>query len=209
MATPSTYNIGEGEDGDSKWAIFQVRNLGSTPVRIIGGNTSCTCITLGKFPIRVDPSDTVDVTFLVKLSSRLPSLSLPIVLYTDLVNQPFLNLRIDGKVLPSRQPIVLEFPSSASMSYAVIAIERNNLKESNAKGLFRPSVSLSSYFTLMHPISADLVIRLYVYAERSVWANPLGFRKPNGVGYLPGSAECRRPMNRNDLKAALRVSVVV
>lgn len=102
VASPSIYDFGEGHIGDSRTAVFTVRNLGGSEVTITGGQTACTCIKLGKYPVPINPNGSVDLSFTIRLSAQNPSFSQPIILYTDLPNQPTLALQVEGRVLTPR-----------------------------------------------------------------------------------------------------------
>jgi Protein of unknown function (DUF1573) len=102
-ASPSVYDLGTGREGETRRAVFNVRNLGARPVVITGMQTSCTCITAGSFPISLDPGTAEDIAFSVRFSAEGTALSQPIILYTDLSEQQALTLRVEGRLLPSRR----------------------------------------------------------------------------------------------------------
>ncbi len=102
IASPSTYDVGEGRSGEMKRAVFRLHNLTGSPLTITGGATSCTCITQERFPIRIEPAMSVDMTVSIKLSEKPGMLPQSIILYTDSSEQPEVALRIAGRISPAR-----------------------------------------------------------------------------------------------------------
>ena len=105
--SPQTFDVGPYGDGDVKLARFAVANRGRLPILIIGGQTSCSCVSLCELPIRIEAGSSADLSFSLKLKAGRPSLPQSILLYTDMPDQPTIALRVDGSVSPAKpQPEV-------------------------------------------------------------------------------------------------------
>jgi hypothetical protein len=64
VAEPSDVRIEPPINGDTSSAIVQIRNLGDSPIRVVGASTSCNCISpVGQFPLTLGPREARPVSF--------------------------------------------------------------------------------------------------------------------------------------------------
>jgi hypothetical protein len=66
---PSEIDVGEGTEGDQKTSSVMVRNLSFSPIRVIGALTTCKCLVVTGLPLTIEPRQTVDVQFTIRLES--------------------------------------------------------------------------------------------------------------------------------------------
>jgi hypothetical protein len=84
-------------DGSDR-AVVLVRNLTSHPLRIVGCNATCSCVTVGGVPTEVQPLKTHELSFVAR--SQVDT-DVAVVLITDSPQRP--TMRIDVKVTGARQ----------------------------------------------------------------------------------------------------------
>ena len=78
---------------------FRLTNVSYEPVRIAGARTSCTCLVAGdQLPLAIPPGESRVVRFAVHPPASPPQFRQSIELYTDVPDQPSLDLTITGRV---------------------------------------------------------------------------------------------------------------
>jgi hypothetical protein len=73
---------------------FELRNVASDEVAIVGSRLSCDCITMEKIPIKIKPHATSTLSFKIDKSSLKEPFMREIVLYTNMPSQPQIILKI-------------------------------------------------------------------------------------------------------------------
>ena len=66
--TPATIDLGAVKVGSERTVAFSVRNLSNVQVRVVGAQTSCTCVTTGTLPMSVPPGAERDVSVRVHVN---------------------------------------------------------------------------------------------------------------------------------------------
>jgi hypothetical protein len=67
--TPAVVRLGEIRTGEKVTARLVVTNRGSSPIRLVGGTSDCSCVTTKELPMTVGPVDSV----LVEIAVRAPA----------------------------------------------------------------------------------------------------------------------------------------
>jgi hypothetical protein len=98
---PLRYSVQAGSvaQGEDRMLEFKLRNWSSKPVMILGAKSSCTCVSLGDFPIRVLPGGTNNLAVRLRTKNKKPG---PIYervrVYTDEKRSDALVLAVTGVV---------------------------------------------------------------------------------------------------------------
>jgi hypothetical protein len=70
VAEHSTVSVGEVPAGTEAVARFRLRNLASTPVRVVGAKSLCACIAVDDLPMTVEPGAVAEMTIRFKAHER-------------------------------------------------------------------------------------------------------------------------------------------
>ena len=91
-------SFGDGTAGQSLTAEVRVRNLSSSPVRLIGGTSDCSCVTTSDLPTTLAPGGDGVIPIRLKLPDNPGSFTRTASLMTDCDNQRTVWLRLGGRV---------------------------------------------------------------------------------------------------------------
>jgi hypothetical protein len=93
-----TLSVEEGKAGDVRNVEFTVRNIGRSPIRVVGANTSCTCVVFSDLPLTV-PGRGFHVLKLAAKYRAQGDLLQAVTYYSDCPTQPELPIEIRGKLI--------------------------------------------------------------------------------------------------------------
>ncbi len=100
-------DAGVAPQGETRVVTVTVENVSGTPVRLIGGTASCSCVATADLPLTVPPYGRAEVRVGVKFTGE-PGIFLHNYdWYTDCPRQPRVGSRIAGRIgpaVPSAQP---------------------------------------------------------------------------------------------------------
>lgn len=85
--------VGEGRDQTVR---FRLTNLTGKAVRIIGAESSCTCVIAEDLPVTVQRAANATLTVAVRKGTKPGAVNETIRFYTDCVEKPQLSLRVVG-----------------------------------------------------------------------------------------------------------------
>lgn len=68
MNTPSNADVGSNPKGSHTSVAVAIANHGSSPVRIIGGTTSCKCVATQDLPVEIPPGEQRQIRIQVNFS---------------------------------------------------------------------------------------------------------------------------------------------
>ncbi len=99
VAEPTVFHVAAGRAGEVRNASFQVRNLTSKPITVLGARTSCSCVATESLPILIPPGSekTFGATLRLDGASN-ERIDQSVQYVTDLTDQPLVNVRITGSV---------------------------------------------------------------------------------------------------------------
>jgi hypothetical protein len=94
QASPSVLDFGTGEAGTSIDRQLTVKNYKSTPLRLIGGTSDCSCLATQSLPITIPANSQAEVAVRLRIPAGTPGeLARLVELYTDDPSQPKISLR--------------------------------------------------------------------------------------------------------------------
>ena len=100
----STLLLEEGRAGEVRQAEFTFRNIGPSPLHIVGAYTNCTCVVSNDLPLTVPGNASVKSTITARYRDK-GDLSQTIVYYTDCPTQPSIPISVKGMLL---KPLSIE-----------------------------------------------------------------------------------------------------
>lgn len=100
MLDRSTLSLPPGKVGDTRSAVFRLRNLTGKPVRVLGATVSCDCVSTEGLPSEVDAGGSILLRSSVHLDGRVSgSFEQSVTYFTDHPSAPSLRVVIRGQVL--------------------------------------------------------------------------------------------------------------
>ncbi len=69
---PATFRTQSGKSGDTRKAVFVIRNLTGEPVRVLGVTTSCSCLSTDELPVTIAPRSSRPMRVSIKLGGDQP-----------------------------------------------------------------------------------------------------------------------------------------
>lgn len=85
--------------GEEPVLEFDLKNWSGKPITVLGAKSTCTCLSLGEFPIRVLPQETKNLKFRLRTKKRKPGpVSAVARLFTDEQRSETLILRVTAVV---------------------------------------------------------------------------------------------------------------
>lgn len=101
---PSVSYVGEGVVGEQRTFTIQVTNHRDKSIKVIGGTTSCSCITTDNLPIIIPPRATCSIVTWVKFRGSPGRFRHSFVLYTDEERQATVTAWFTGRVIEPASP---------------------------------------------------------------------------------------------------------
>jgi hypothetical protein len=98
---PSVSDVGHASAGETRTFEIELLNHNDTPVRIVGGTTSCACIATHDLPVTLSPSGSATISVRMKFSGTPGRFQHRFILYTDNQSQPIVVARFTGRVVAS------------------------------------------------------------------------------------------------------------
>jgi len=98
VVEPSVSQVGEAAVGEQRTFTIQLSNHRDRPVKIMGGTTTCSCITTDDLPIIVPPNESRGILVRMRFQGRPGRFQHSVVLYTDNENQQTVTARFAGRV---------------------------------------------------------------------------------------------------------------
>lgn len=96
LADSYTKSFGVVASGDAKFLKFKLINVARTPIKIVGAKSSCSCTSVGTFPLTIPSGENREITVRFR-SSRAGSFISSIYLYTDYHDQPEIVLKCQAQ----------------------------------------------------------------------------------------------------------------
>lgn len=92
-------NVGIGKPGDALVSSVNVSNSAATPIRLIGGTRTCSCIATEDLPLTIEPNRNADIHIRLNLPATGGSgqLTQNVVIWSDYERQPELRLVVSGR----------------------------------------------------------------------------------------------------------------
>ena len=103
IVEPAVLEVGEAHEGVSRVLPIRLHNYGNKPIKVIGGNVSCTCMTLTDLPVTVPAKGKVTVRIEVKFRGTKGRFNHSFRFFHDGVEQTTSG-RFTGYVIP---PVIL------------------------------------------------------------------------------------------------------
>ncbi len=102
IANRYALSLGTIDQGPIEDLAFMLSNLSDHPVRCLGENYSCTCMTVGDLPMDIPPGGRRPVTLKFRTTAKLGPVSETVSLLFDDAAQPRLNLKVSGQIRAGR-----------------------------------------------------------------------------------------------------------
>jgi hypothetical protein len=106
VVIPATVELGDCLPGDVREMEFRVVNLSSSPVRLTGVHTSCSCILASSLPVVLDARGESTLRMTIHASGDEGDFTRQAVLYTDSKVSPELPITVVGKILEDNSDLV-------------------------------------------------------------------------------------------------------
>jgi len=94
-----TKSFGVGTPNQRTEVVFKVTNLGTQPVRIVGGRSVCVCTVPDDLPMSLRPRQSMPFRVRIRVPTEVGGFANPLTLFTNDPNQPELELMIIGEVV--------------------------------------------------------------------------------------------------------------
>jgi hypothetical protein len=98
---PPVSDVGHASAGETRTFEIELLNHNDTPVRIVGGTTSCACIATQDLPVTLSPSGSATISVRMKFTGTPGRFQHRFILYTDNQSQPIVVARFTGRVVAS------------------------------------------------------------------------------------------------------------
>ncbi|MFI5457735.1 MAG: hypothetical protein ACHRXM_20020 [Isosphaerales bacterium] len=96
---PKAVTVQEGKEGDSREAVFLIRNLTDKAVGVVGVTTACTCVSSERLPVVLPPKGTKELRVALQLVKSPTGKTVQSVVYhTDHPAAPSLAVTVTGRV---------------------------------------------------------------------------------------------------------------
>lgn len=102
LVLPNEVELGDCEPGTRHIATFTVTNFADNPIRIVGIDSGCPCLTLDELPIEISSHESQDVSIQAKVPLLPGNFSEPLLLFLDDGRVHSIALRIRARVLEGR-----------------------------------------------------------------------------------------------------------
>lgn len=96
---PAINEIGSGSLGEERVFHLELTNHDIKPIQIVGGTTTCSCITTDQLPVSLAPGASATILVRIRLRGKPGSFEHRFILYTDDENQPWIVARFKGRVV--------------------------------------------------------------------------------------------------------------
>ncbi|MDE2508745.1 MAG: DUF1573 domain-containing protein [Planctomycetota bacterium] len=91
--------VGIVVEGLDKEVEFRLKNAGSSPIRLVGARSTCSCVFSDEFPIDVPAGGSQRLRVGVRTQGKVGPVSESMQFYTDSPRQPVLNVKVTGTVI--------------------------------------------------------------------------------------------------------------
>jgi Protein of unknown function (DUF1573) len=108
IADAYSRSVGIVSVGEQHAVFFKIRNMSNQTVRIVGADSSCTCLVTDQLPVVLPPHGVFRLRIGVRPKSQPGQIAERVSLITDREGQQSLNLKISGRI------VVRSGPSTAS-----------------------------------------------------------------------------------------------
>lgn len=118
-------DVGQVPDNTSKQLVYRVTNLTSTPVRILGLHSSCSCLTPGEPPEVIGAGESVLIPVKIHVSRLVPVFDVGLAIFTSDPATPVLRVEVTGTVavgVPSKSLSASGRSRGYDLPRAVIAV---------------------------------------------------------------------------------------
>jgi hypothetical protein len=97
--TPPVTDVGEGPQGEQRTFTIQLTNNTMTPVRIVGGTTTCACIATSDLPLTIEPQQSQTLSIQIRFRGSPGRFQHRFDLYTDSDDKRWVRARFAGRVV--------------------------------------------------------------------------------------------------------------
>jgi hypothetical protein len=101
----STKSFGNLTVGSRVDLTYRLTNVGNDTVRILGSQVDCTCVVYDDRPFRLAPRESREFQVSIELVEKPGKVRRVVTLFTNIPNQPKLELSIIGAVVDSTTPV--------------------------------------------------------------------------------------------------------
>jgi len=96
--SPATLDAGESPTGEWRQLRLEIRNRSDRPVKIVGGTSTCACISTDDLPVMLEPASSQIINIRVQFTGSAGLFIQRLSLYSDHPDQPTLFARFRGRV---------------------------------------------------------------------------------------------------------------
>ncbi|MFO0842484.1 MAG: DUF1573 domain-containing protein [Gemmataceae bacterium] len=100
---PAVYDVGKGTRGEERTFRIQLTNRTRQPIQVVGGTTTCSCVTTKDLPLTLAEGETESIEVSVAFVGSPGRFQRLFRLITDAASQPRVVARFSGEVLPSAE----------------------------------------------------------------------------------------------------------
>ncbi len=79
--------------------VFQIRNLASRPITVLGARSSCTCTAVENLPLTIQPRETHPLKIRIRPGKKTGDIDEKVSLFSDFSIQTELILKVVGKIV--------------------------------------------------------------------------------------------------------------
>ena len=101
---PSVTDVGDGHRFEVKTVPVLLVNQTDHPIRIIGGRSDCSCVSIGNLPLIVPPQDSKTINIGIKYLGGARTFQRSLILYTDRESQLQIVAQLKGRLVEPSVP---------------------------------------------------------------------------------------------------------
>jgi hypothetical protein len=101
---PAVSQVGNGVAGEERSFTIQLTNNGNQKIQVIGGTTTCSCLTTKDLPITISPGESKSIDVNMTFRGTPGRFQHQFILYTDDNKQPIVAAQFVGRVTETPSP---------------------------------------------------------------------------------------------------------
>lgn len=117
---PRMVDVGEGRPGQTMEAVVQVVNRTNQPVRLLGGNSDCSCVATRDLPVTLAPGETRQISIQIHLPEQTGFFKRKAFLWTDCEQARRLLIGLTGKIARPEQESAATAKKQSDLAFCLL-----------------------------------------------------------------------------------------
>lgn len=99
---PTEISFGEAYPGEKRTLHFRLWNFTGGPVRLLGTNSTCSCLTTESFPLVITEGERRTLEVVVSAPYRAANVDVSTIYFTDWSGKPSFSFRTQGRIVEAK-----------------------------------------------------------------------------------------------------------